>query len=67
MLKAAAKIKKESSVCCTSKGIQCRRIRDIRKKTGLSQKLFADYMGGLKQWKPGRPVQTIHPERQAVF
>lgn len=43
-------------------------IRDIRTKAGMTQSVFASYMGGqLKQWKHGKVVELIRQDRCSGF
>lgn len=43
-------------------------IRDIRTKAGMTQSVFASYMGfQLKQWKHGKVVELIRQDRCSGF
>lgn len=42
-------------------------IKRIRQKTGMSQKLFAGYMGVSVKWRRGKEAEIILPVRPADF
>ena len=43
-------------------------IRDIRTKAGMTQSVFASYMGvSIKQWKHGKVVELIRQDRCSGF